>query len=67
MYVLHALHGLHALNGQVGFMKNYQNLLIAAVLALAMASLGIAMDGAPDDITVMQLVADEVAALESGK
>ena len=48
-------------------MKSYQNLLIAAVLALGMAGLGLALDGQPDDITVMQMVAAEVAALESGK
>lgn len=48
-------------------MKSYQNLLIAAVLALVMAGLGLALDGQPDDITVMQMVAAEVAALESGK
>ncbi len=48
-------------------MKTYQTLLIAAVLALALAGLGLALDGQPDDITVMQLVAAEVAALESGK
>lgn len=48
-------------------MKATQNLLIAAVLALVMAGLGIAMDGGPDELTVAQQVADEVAALESGK
>lgn len=48
-------------------MKATQTLLIAAVLALALGGLGIAMDGQPDELTVTQLVADEVAALESGK
>lgn len=48
-------------------MKATQNLLIAAVLALVMVGLGVSMDGEPDDIAVIQLVADEVAALESGK
>lgn len=32
-----------------------------------MAGMGIAMDGGPDELTMTQLVADEVAALESGK
>ena len=48
-------------------MKTTQNLFIAAVLALALGGLGIATDSQPDELTVMQLVADEVAALESGK
>jgi len=48
-------------------MTSYQNLLIAAILALVMSGLGLALDGQPDDITVMQQVAAEVAALESAK
>jgi hypothetical protein len=48
-------------------MTSYQNLMIAAILALVMSSLGLALDGQPDDITVMQLVAAEVAAQESAK
>jgi hypothetical protein len=48
-------------------MTSYQNLLIAAILALVMSSLGLALDGQPDDITVMQLVAAEVAALDNSQ
>lgn len=48
-------------------MKATQTLIIAAVLALVMSGLGLALDGQPDDITVMQLVASEVVALEQSK
>lgn len=48
-------------------MKATQTLIIAAVLALVMSGLGLALDGQPDDITVMQLVAAEVATLEQSK
>lgn len=54
-------------------MKATQNLLIAAVLALALGGLGIAMDGQPDELTVAQQVADDhadaikTAVLEAAK
>lgn len=48
-------------------MKATHNLFLAAVLALVMAGLGVALDGSPDELTVMQLVADEVAALDQSK
>lgn len=48
-------------------MKATHNLFLAAVLALVLAGLGVAMDGSPDELTVAQLVADEVAALEQSK
>lgn len=48
-------------------MKATQNLLIAVVLALALGGLGIAMDGQPDEISVMRKVQAEVIALENEK
>ena len=48
-------------------MKTLQNLLIAAVMALALSYYGLATDGQPDELTVERKVQAEVVALENGK